>query len=188
MGAHRAPEPEAPYRADIYTPTIYPTGTTYAEPPAPPTQYTPPVQSIAPQYSTSGTQRPSAVPVVLFTVLFGIFGSISAARRAKKAKAAGGTGTPYWITFAITLVAVVAAQFVLLAMVIAQAKVATPDKLEHSIVAGGGNPRPTAASCAEDGVHANGSGRYQCTVGFADGTRGSYTIIVNDDGRWLVTP
>lgn len=192
MGAHRAPEPDAPYRTDTYTytPTIYPTGTTYAEPPAPaepPTQYAPTRYAATPQYpATARTQRPSAVPVVLFTVLFGIFGSISASRRAKKAKAAGGTGTPYWAAFGITLVAVIGLQLALLALIMANAKIATPGKLEQSIVAAasGDGVHPTAASCAEAGVHQDGTGQYRCAITFSDGTHGTYTITVDRDGRW----
>jgi hypothetical protein len=46
---------------------------------------------------------PSVRPVVVWTLLFGVFGLIPATRRARRAEAAGDSPGRYWLAFGVTL-------------------------------------------------------------------------------------
>ncbi|MBU2666911.1 hypothetical protein KOI35_25700 [Actinoplanes bogorensis] len=53
-------------------------------------------------FAGPGVRTPSVWPVVLWTLFAFVAGSISAARRARKAERMGMPGTPYWTAFGIT--------------------------------------------------------------------------------------
>jgi hypothetical protein len=98
-----------------------PSGPNYAEPvqppdhaPAPQAAYPDPGLSLWPDelpgylkpYPPPGGfsgRGPAVAAVVIFTLLFGVFGLISASRRAKRAEAAGDSPGRYWMAFGVTL-------------------------------------------------------------------------------------
>ena len=53
-------------------------------------------------FAGPGARTPAVWPVVLWTLFAFFAGSISAARRARKAERMGMPGTPYWAAFGIT--------------------------------------------------------------------------------------
>jgi hypothetical protein len=63
-------------------------------------------RSFAPSrpHRAAGTRAPGVGPVVAFTFFFGLFGVISAARRANRARLIGAPAGPYWTAFAVTTV------------------------------------------------------------------------------------
>jgi hypothetical protein len=65
--------------------------------------------------NASRPKPPSWVPVVLFTFFFGLFGAISAVRRANQARLTRNERHPYWIAFGVTLAVSLILQAVLLA-------------------------------------------------------------------------
>ena len=96
---------------------VYPTSPPWATPPAAPEP--PPVPDRGPHTShgrllvpypeemarAARSEPPSWVPVVFWTLLFGLPGAISAARRAGQAHNGRNERHPYWIAFASALVA-----------------------------------------------------------------------------------
>jgi hypothetical protein len=158
------------------------------------------LQPFPPPGGFSG-KGPSAGPVVAFTIFFGVFGMISAWRRAKRAEAVGDNTGKYWMAFGVTLALgwVVGAILSILSLVAfgfitatASSATATPN---HTITAaelsqsmedqgtftgkGGKVVRVKTASCAPTSVDANGAGTYKCAVSVTDGTK--YTLSVRAD-------
>jgi hypothetical protein len=164
------------------------------------------LQPYPPPGGFSGT-GPSAGPVVAFTIVFGVFGMISAVRRAKRAEAVGDDTGRYWMAFGVTLALgwVVGAIATLLALVAAgffaaaaSSAAATP---VHTITAaelsqsmedrgtftpkGGKTVHIRTATCSATSVDAHGAGSYRCAVSVADGTK--YTLSVRADSTgWRI--
>jgi hypothetical protein len=152
---------------------------------------------------------PSAGPVVAFTVFFGVFGMISAFRRAKRAEAVGDDTGRYWMAFGVTLALgwVVGAIASLLALVAAgffpaasssassaatPAQTITAAELSQSMEDRGTfTPRSgktihiRTATCTATSVDAYGAGSYRCAVSVTDGTK--YTLSVRADSTgWRI--
>ena len=144
-------------------------------------------------------QAPGVGPVVAFTFFFGIFGAISAARRSKRAQAAGISGRKYWIAFAITLVAawvvgVIAVVAVAVASSAGKATVSSAS-LERSIVANSDFTTPDgtavtaeAATCTPGMVDNDGAGSYTCVIDFAGNDSMSYQVTLDTSGKWIARP
>ena len=147
---------------------------------------------------------PSVGPVVAFTLCFGVFGAISAARRSDKARAVGDRTGRYWIAFGATLVGswvvgVIGAILVLAfggLAVHSTARSTTEIALQQSIVTQGSFPdasgktlKVKSASClasAVAGADHDGPGTYQCALGLANGTIDNVMIKLDQGGRWRV--
>jgi hypothetical protein len=99
---HQAPLPGGgPGLAERYRAAERPSARPFGAPPAP--SY--PMQAGGRQsvtFAGPGVRTPAVWPVVLWTLLVFFAGSISAARRARKAEQMGMSGTPYWTAFGIT--------------------------------------------------------------------------------------
>ncbi|WP_433376811.1 hypothetical protein ACQPZX_08550 [Actinoplanes sp. CA-142083] len=141
-----------------------------------------------------GRPKPSWKPVAAWTFFFGIFGIISAARRADKAKRVGQDQGPYWIAFGVTLV--VAGLFwtivpkVLLTAYIDHRRGAVAKSIEGELM-----NRPaakgahiTAADCKPlDATRHGGDNAYSCHVTLSSGSRGTVTVRLNSDGSGTIT-
>lgn len=139
-------------------------------------------------------EGPKAWPVAVFTLLFGLFGAISAARRSSDARALGLPGGRYWAVFAGALVGGFAIWTLVLGVLIAitvplyqasKSSVMTPTALEQQLEASSTTEGSVNdATCAEEAVDATGTGTYQCLISFSDGSALPYRITVADDGSW----
>jgi hypothetical protein len=171
-----------------------------SKPPIPPV---PPVG--VPYYYAPQSHDPSAPPalwpVVLVSILTGLFGIIPAAIQSVKAKNAGYSMTQYWIGWAVpcfvsfTIWGTLAVFFTSGSTSLPLGTVMSTDKLEKSIVANGdwgsGDNvyTPMTASCVAASVGLTGAGTYQCYIKFMD-TSGnavpqSRSIVVGSDGGWV---
>nr|WP_296067673.1 hypothetical protein [uncultured Actinoplanes sp.] len=98
----------------------YPTAPPWAPPPPePPPPYRPYGGLMVPfpeeMINAARPEPPSWVPVVLFTFFFGLFGAVSAGRRAARARLTRNERHPYWIAFGVTLGVSLVLQAVLVA-------------------------------------------------------------------------
>ncbi|GAA0239275.1 hypothetical protein [Cryptosporangium japonicum] len=140
---------------------------------------------------------PKAWPVAAFTLLFGIFGAISAARRSSDARALGLPGGRYWGVFAGALVASFAVWTLVLGIVIAitvplylnyKSTVMTTTELEQALVSSpSADGSVVDATCIESAVNPVGVGTYECLVHFDNGTDLPYRITVASDGSWAAS-
>lgn len=145
---------------------------------------------------------PGVGPVIVFTVLFGFFGAISAARRSSRAEVAGQRTSRYWYAFAWTLAGswvlgiLISASAALFLATVGAPAVTTADGisadwLEGSIVdqgqfagADGQVTGPRTADCAGTRVGADGAGIYRCTIEFAGARRSVVDVTVSGNGEW----
>ncbi|SHN44187.1 hypothetical protein [Cryptosporangium aurantiacum] len=144
----------------------------------------------------SAFEGPKAWPVAVFTVFFGIFGAISAARRSSDARALGLPVGRYWGVFAGALVGSFAMWTLVLGLVIAvlvpvyleSATVMTTSRLEQQLKSSSSpGLAVTDAACVEEAVDTSGTGTYQCLITFTDGDSLPYRITVSDDGTWATS-
>lgn len=142
---------------------------------------------------TNGFTGPAAWPVAIFTVIFGVFGAISAARRSSDARALGLPTAPYWWTFGGSLVGGFVLWMLSLGILIAVAvplfeqsrNVMNADQLEVQLMqSSAAGVTVTQADCVDDSVNRHGAGTYRCQVTFSDGGAESYPVTVDDDGTW----
>ena len=146
---------------------------------------------------TPAIDGPKAWPVAVFTVLFGIFGALSAARRSTDARAQGLPGGRYWGVFAGALVGSFAIWTFVLGVGIAvtvplyletTSTVMTTNELEQELASSdsvGGSV--TGATCLEEAVDPLGAGTYSCRLRLDDGADLPYRITVSDDGSWAAS-
>lgn len=141
-------------------------------------------------------EAPGVGPVVAFTALFGLWGAISAWRRARRAEAAGLPGGRYWTAFGVTLVVSwVVWTIVGVALAVVVPSPTSPVSatwLQDSIVregdfkdGSGAAATVRSALCTAGDVDADGAGAYRCLVDFGDGQRQSYEVTVDANGRWV---
>ncbi|TQS41320.1 hypothetical protein [Cryptosporangium phraense] len=139
-------------------------------------------------------EGPKAWPVAVFTVIFGIFGAISAARRADDARALGLPSGRYWAVFGGALVGSFAIWTLAFGLLVAvwlpgyiesASTVMTTAQLEQEIEASSAaGVAVSEADCVEESVNPDGTGYYDCQIAFGDGESLSYRISVNHDGTW----
>jgi hypothetical protein len=148
---------------------------------------------------------PSVRPVVAFTLFFGVFGALSAHRRAQRAEAAGDSPGRYWIAFGVTLSLawVVGAILSILWLAFggvlavsaaspAPAHPITAAELSRSMVEdgtftgkGGKTAHVKAATCAARSVDSAGAGDYRCAVTLTDATVATLRVHADASG-WRV--
>ncbi|MFI5959054.1 hypothetical protein [Cryptosporangium sp. NPDC051539] len=141
---------------------------------------------------------PKAWPVAVFTVFFGIFGAISAARRAGDARALGLPVGRYWGVFVGALVGSFAIWTLVFGLFVAielpaylksVSTIMTTTQLEQELEASSAaGVAVNDAACTEESVDPDGTGFYECQIAFDDGENLAYRITVNDDGTWSETP
>ena len=193
-------------------PPQYPTTPPWATPPAeqagPPTAEHPPMTPWGAPYTEHGqllvpypeelanasrAQAPPWWPVVLWTMFFGIFGTISAARRAEQARRGRNSPVPYWIAFGVTMVlgaALSAAAWVVAVPVLQDRYESGVTRLvEEQIRTDADLPRAlgsdaTAVVCVPTGDRVDGERMYSCTLTLADGRSATLSVTSDTDGNW----
>jgi hypothetical protein len=163
-------------------------------------QYQSPVDAPHPGagYAPAG-QPPSVLPVVLFTLFFGVFGAISAVSRAGKAKAVGAPVGRYWAAFGSVIAGWIVLSIVIGVLSAASGGAEAPSGIDHksletSIVNGeefkdsaGNTAKAKSATCVDVDVAEDGSGTYSCVVDFVDNRRQSFEIVMSSDGTWVTS-
>jgi hypothetical protein len=198
-----------------YPTATYPTAPPWAaappEPPAPVYGAVAPYGSPLPQHGqllvpypeeidNAARLKPPAVwPVAPLTFLFLIPGIVSAARRGTRARRGRSSAAPYWITFAVSVVA----SWFLWSVIVAAAvpaflaayETAITDRVESSIVhdrqvakAAGATIR--TATCEPSGPRGvDGRRRYECLLTLDDTRTGTLNVVADRNGHWTaVTP
>ena len=192
-------------------PAAYPTAPPWAaQPPAPATGPGVPAEPILPEHGgllvqypeamqlASRAQAPAVWPVAAFTLLFGIFGAVSAKRRASQARRTRNSSAPYWIAFLVSAVAGNFIWFVLGTVVIDPMVTEFREgrrleALQRNVVSDGRlkNARidVTAAQCrAVTDRTADGLRDYLCRLTLADGHTASLTLTSDESGQWSSGP
>jgi hypothetical protein len=136
---------------------------------------------------------PALWPIAPFTFLFVIPGIVSAARRAGRARRGRNSVAPYWITFAVSVVA----SWVLWSMIAAvlvpvglnYLETQATHRVEHNVVHDGqlarANVSVTSARCEPTGPRAaDGRRSYECLLTLADGGSGTLTVRADSAGAW----
>jgi hypothetical protein len=130
---------------------------------------------------------PSWVPVVIFTLLFGVLGSISAKRRATVARRTRNDQHPYWIAFgatmAVGLVAWVVAALGFLVPVYLDFREGVVTKVvEGNVVSA--DKRVSSAACVPVGDRtADGLRTYRCTITLTSGRSGTTQVQADEAGQ-----
>ncbi|GIF00792.1 hypothetical protein [Paractinoplanes rishiriensis] len=136
-------------------------------------------------------KAPSWIPVAVFTFLFGLFGAISAHRRAKRAAWTGNSKQPYWIAFGVTMVVstvlgVIMAISALIPLYLVVREDAAEKALESSIVQSkpANGPAATAADCTPTAERGDDGLRpYTCTVTLEGGRKAGLRVVADDQGN-----
>jgi hypothetical protein len=138
---------------------------------------------------TSVRPKPSWIPVVAWTFFFGLFGVISAARRAGKARKAGHPQQSYWIAFGATLFAGTVVWAVAAALTVPvylnTRQTAMTKTVEENIVAQpatAAGVRVTAADCKSIDGNRDGLYAYTCRVTLNNGRSGTVSVLAEPDG------
>jgi hypothetical protein len=141
----------------------------------------------------SRPKAPAVWPVVIFTLLFGLFGAISAARRAGRSRNAR---APYWIAFGATAVTGAVGWAVLTSIAVpvylAVWESARTELVQDNLVHDGTIKTPTGttvrgATCEPTSPRAsNGFRAYSCVVTLSDGRSVTKKIVANRKGAWGV--
>jgi hypothetical protein len=144
----------------------------------------------------AGRARPPAVwPVAVFTLLFGVLGSISATRRAADARRGHNSTAPYWIAFGVALLAGSFLSFVAAVAVVRPAIADMQERdavsaLQTNVVKDGGLAKATgmtatAATCtAVDIRGSDGRRDYSCLLKLSDGRTGTIEVTADKAGAW----
>jgi hypothetical protein len=147
----------------------------------------------------AGRARPPALwPIAPFTFLLLFPGLISAARRAGQARRGRTSVAPYWITFAVSLVA----SGLLWSMITAVAvpvylnyyENAVTTRVEHKLVhdgqlAASSHVTVTGAKCEPMGPRAADSTRaYTCLLTLDGGATGTLSVRADTSGAWTAAP
>jgi hypothetical protein len=132
------------------------------------------------------SKPPSWVPVVLFTFFFGLFGAISASRRASRARRGRNDQHPYWIAFGVSLAACLVAESVAVATIGIPAYAAFREQAMIKVIQENvaGEPGVASAVCEPAGARrTDGLRVYGCDVRLDDGGAGTVKIIVDQKGK-----
>lgn len=147
---------------------------------------------------------PKVWPVVVLTLLFSVFGAISAAVQGNKATKLGHKQTSYWVAFGVTLFC----SIVLISVASAVgSSIASPGSVVPTAPAAlgtAGNPytaawldpqltagtwtngiTATTATCAYADNRSDGTGTYRCDVTFSNGMSAQKIVTVPPDGQWV---
>ncbi|GAA2464368.1 hypothetical protein [Winogradskya humida] len=139
-------------------------------------------------------QPPALWPVAVLTFFFSLAGVVSAARRANRAQRGGNSGAPYWITWAVSLLAGSFVWFVVSLTVIqpavtdfveSRAQSAVENQVLHDGQLAKANITATKAECnAASERRADGTRDYLCNLTLNDGKTGQVTVTADKDGTW----
>ncbi|GAA2561582.1 hypothetical protein GCM10010435_36750 [Winogradskya consettensis] len=139
-------------------------------------------------------QPPALWPVAVLTFFFSLAGVVSAARRANRAQRGGNSGAPYWIAWAVSLVAGSFVWFVISLTVIqpavtdfleSRAQSAVENQVLHDGQLAKANITATKAECnAASERRADGTRDYLCNLTLNDGKTGQVTVTADKDGTW----
>jgi hypothetical protein len=149
--------------------------------------------------NASRAKAPAWWPIVLWTMISGLFGLISAARRAGQARRNRNSPAPYWIAWAVSFVAAVLLWNVIIvpAVVTLWGDVregSRTEALQNNIVKDGqlqSSSRLTAVSArCEPTADRAGDGlrRYTCLLKLDDGRTGTLDVKADPDGTWTALP
>jgi hypothetical protein len=137
---------------------------------------------------------PAFWPVAPLTFLFLIPGIVSAARRGGQARRSRNSVAPYWVTFAISVVASWFLWSVLIAAAVPAALAAyentLTDRVESAIMDDGqlaksANVTVRTAACEPAGPRGlDGRRRYECLLTLDDASTGTLTVLADRDGHW----
>jgi hypothetical protein len=194
-------------------PPAYPTAPPWAAPPSPPDRPPAPPdgfgapdlqhgQLLVPypeeMHNAARPKPPSWWPVVGWTFFFGIFGAVSASRRADQARRGRNSVTPYWLAWGCTLAASVVAAGIVVAVglpgyldyregavtKVVQDRIVTDGRLAESA-----SVTASAATCEPVGPRDTaGQRRYDCVLTLDDGRTGTLTVTADSDGAWTAVP
>lgn len=200
------PDTEAPHRYPQHPPsTAYPTAPPWAPPPAPQDEaaphlvpYTPHGQLIVPfpeeMLNASRAKPPAWWPVIAWTFFFGIFGVVSAARRAAMARRGRNSPAPYWVAWGATAAVLTVTGAIVAAVGVPAALQYREDTLTRTVqanlvrdgeLAKTAGLTATAADCRPVGLRdSDGMRTYECLVQLEDGRSGSMTVTADADGVW----
>lgn len=203
---------EASYPQQPASPA-YPTAPPWAAPPPPPdgppappdgfgTHHLQHGQLLVPypeeMHNAARPKAPSWWPVVGWTFFFGIFGAVSASRRADQARRGRNSVTPYWLAWGVTLAAGVLAAGIVLAVGVpvysdyreakvtelVQDRIVTDGRLTESAAV-----TASAATCEPTSPRdPAGHRRYDCLLTLDDGRAGTLTVTADTDGVWTAVP
>jgi hypothetical protein len=199
------PDTEAPQQYPQHPPsTAYPTAPPWAPPPAAPDEaapyevpYAPHGQLIVPfpeeMLNASRSKPPAWWPVIGWTFFFGIFGVVSAARRAAIARRGRNSPAPYWVAWGATAAVLTLTGAVVAAVgvpALQQYREETVTRAVQTNLIRDGELQTagltaTAANCRPIGSRgADGMRTYECLVQLEDGRSGSMTVTAGTDGAW----
>jgi len=173
--------------------TAYPPGDPNTVPP--PQYYAYPVYPAQPRpYQPTWGPAPALWPVIAFSLVSWLFGLISVLRRTNRARQLGHPTGRYWGAFAGASIGGVALWAFVLVVLVAFTyhPVMSAPQLAHSIVqkgystdGSGTRVAATFADCVATDVERDGSGRYRCTVDFANGAHETFVVRVLHSGDWV---
>ena len=186
----RPPEPSPPPTP----PAAWPPSAGTEQPSSAP----PPAQPYWPPAASPQERTPGIWPVLLVTLLFGVFGLIPTVIFHQQVRAKGRSPSKYWIAFgcvmAVWVAVVVGASIAASSSSSSSAKIMSPSELDTQLTTNSdwktldGTPATaTDATCVEQNVRTNGTGAYECLVTFDDGTQQTFTVTVGSDGSWVTS-
>ena len=139
--------------------------------------------------SPARSTAPSVVPAVIYTFVFGLFGAISASRRADRAARNHHRRSPYWIAFAATLVAHTLASALAIAALapvyLDVRAAAVTQAVQSNIRAASGASGATCQELPEN--RADGRRSYSCKLTFSNTRAGTVRVVADSDGNVLST-
>jgi hypothetical protein len=185
----------------------YPTSPPWASPPAAAPPPAPPMpvaygQLLVPypeeMRNASRPIPPSWWPIAPLTFVFLIPGLISTIRRGTRARRGRNSQAPYWITFAVSVVAAFVAWSLIAAMAVPgylnYRETAITKTVQEHIVKDGqlkakSRLTATSASCDPTGARADDDQRrYSCLLKLDDGRTGTIDVTADEDGNWTAVP
>ena len=148
-------------------------------------------------HNAARPKPPAVWPVAPLTFLFLIPGIVSAARRATQARRGRSGVAPYWITFAVSVVASWFVWSIIVAAavptVLAAYESAVTGRVESAIVHDGQVAKSAGvtvrtATCEPSGPRAvDGRRPYECLLTLDGARTGTLNVIADRNGRWTAT-
>ncbi|MEV6599214.1 hypothetical protein AB0M36_20520 [Actinoplanes sp. NPDC051346] len=138
-------------------------------------------------------QAPALWPVAAFTFFFGVWGAISASRRAGQARRGRNSVAPYWVTFGVMLAVssffwLVAAVSIGVPLYASVREGATVAALEENVLHDGqlekANVSASSADCRAAGEWIAGQRDFMCELELSDGRTGRVLVTSDDQGNW----
>ena len=145
-------------------------------------------------HNAARPKPPALWPIAAYTFLFLLPGIISTARRAGQARRGRNGVAPYWITFAVSLVAswlvwgMIVSVGVPIGINIYETRIT--DRVEHNLIHDGQVAKSTGvavqtATCQPMGTRgADGLRTYDCLLSLGDGSTGTIEVRADTAGTW----